>query len=129
MAVDRSRCRVSLARGWLSGLNSGGVLDTRDDRITLRLEAGKVTAVEFKRAVNAFLDMISDVADEAAGRHNAVSWVVSVEAVASGQAPLRRAGSSNICAIVPAGTHARGALRAGCFTARGSLLVAGQDWT
>lgn len=54
-------------------------MDTQDDRITLRLEAGKVTASEFKKAVNSFLDMIREVADEVAGRRKAVSWVVSVE--------------------------------------------------
>jgi hypothetical protein len=54
-------------------------MDVQDDRITLRLEAGKVTASEFKKAVNSFLDMIHEVADEVAGKRRAVSWVVSVE--------------------------------------------------
>ncbi len=52
----------------------------RDDKITLKLEAGKVAASDFKRAVNSFLDVIHEVADAAAGKHNAVSWLVSVEA-------------------------------------------------
>ncbi|MGV8082517.1 MAG: hypothetical protein AB2L09_02615 [Coriobacteriia bacterium] len=55
-------------------------MDTQSDRVTLKLEASKVTASEFKRAVNAFLDMIREVADDVAGGPKHVSWVVSVEA-------------------------------------------------
>jgi|GEM_PF-3030058 len=54
-------------------------MDMRDDKITLRLDAGKQKASEFKRAVIDFLDVIGDVADEASGRRGAVSWVVFVE--------------------------------------------------
>lgn len=54
-------------------------MNPQADKITLRLEARKVSASDFKAAVNNFLDMIKDVADDVAGRRKRVAWVVSVE--------------------------------------------------
>ncbi|MFY9822069.1 MAG: hypothetical protein WAM82_11855 [Thermoanaerobaculia bacterium] len=49
------------------------------NRLTLYLEGPRITADRFVRAVNAFFDLITEVAEQVEGRKRPVRWIVSVE--------------------------------------------------
>ncbi len=54
-------------------------LKRKGNQLTLNLDGEKIPAAQFRRAVNAFLDMIEDVAREVSGGTDTVRWIVSVE--------------------------------------------------
>lgn len=49
------------------------------NRLTLYLDGPKVTAERFVRAVNAFFDLITEVAEQVEGRKRPVKWIVTVQ--------------------------------------------------
>lgn len=52
---------------------------TPTHRLTLYLDGPRITSDKFVRAVNAFFELITEVAEEVAGRKRPVKWIVSVK--------------------------------------------------